>query len=194
MKYHKQLPLPTSSAWEYKTWRYYTPIWFNQFIESVQSIIYWFPIIWKDKQWDYFYIFEILKHKLIFQRKCLINANRTQSTPEVNRDITICLNLIERIQDDYYETEYLDHIEDKMTFVPLNDGSNCSSLNIEDISETLDDYFKKHKSTVKKCLKKDINISENKRKLASAVSSYKQEQCKRLLFEILNKRITRWWD
>jgi len=194
MKIHKQLPIPTSSAWERKTWRYYTPIWFNQFVESVQNLVNWLPVIWKDKHWDDFYIFEVLKQKLIFQQKCLVNANRNTDTFQVNRDITICLNLIERIQDDYYEMEHTNYVEDKFTFIPLNDGSNCSSLNIEYISDILDDYFKKYKLTVKKCLKADRNLSASKRKLARAIAGHKQTQCQQLLFKILSQRITWWWD
>jgi hypothetical protein len=43
-------------------------------------------------------------------------------------------------------------------------------------------------------LKKDRTLSTSKEKLAQAVAEYKQEQCSRLLFSILNERIFWWWD
>lgn len=217
MKTHTQLSIPEDSAWSKKT---YNPIvlirraiyskWPHSFLDRMlDKFIFnpyeniknglvnfweWKSVIWKDKHWDDHFIFEVLKQKLILQRKCLVSSNRHTLVPQANRDITICLNLIERIQDDYYEMEHTNYVEDKLTFIPLNDGSNCSSLNIEYISDTLDDYFKKYKLTVKKCLKADRNLSASKRKLARAIAGHKQTQCQQLLFKILSQRITWWWD
>jgi hypothetical protein len=36
----------------------------KKIINSVHSVIKWFPIIWKDRQWDYGYLFEIMLKKL----------------------------------------------------------------------------------------------------------------------------------
>jgi hypothetical protein len=44
----------------------------------------------------------MLKFKLIQQRKELVEANRHMGVEAINRDITICLNLIERILDETY--------------------------------------------------------------------------------------------
>jgi hypothetical protein len=50
----------------------FIPLWWNhdgkyyhKYIkQGVKNLIYWFPIIWKDRNWDSHYIFEIMKHKL----------------------------------------------------------------------------------------------------------------------------------
>ena len=194
MKTYTQLPMPKDSAWERKTWRRYAPIWFNKFIDSVSNLFKWLPVIWKDQNWDGHYIFEILKHKLILQREYLVSKNRHMSIPTINRDITLCLNLIERIQEEYYEMEVYDYHETKLRFTPVKDTPKYFELNIDTVSENFDAYFALHKATVKKCLKTDRTLSTNKRSLARAVSQYKQEQCSRLLFEILSKKIYRWWD
>ena len=49
MKRYEKLPIPSDSAWNRKTWRRYTPIWFNVFIEGVHNIFRWIPTIYKDK-------------------------------------------------------------------------------------------------------------------------------------------------
>ena len=36
----------------------------RDFIEGIKNLIKWFPIIWKDRNWDHSYIYEILKFKL----------------------------------------------------------------------------------------------------------------------------------
>ena len=36
----------------------------KSFIISIKNLIKWFPIIWKDRDWDDHYIWEIMKNKL----------------------------------------------------------------------------------------------------------------------------------
>ena len=69
MKTHKPLPLPNNSAWDRKTWRSYSPVWFLEFVRGIQNLIHWLPVIWKDRHWDDHYIFEVLKHKIKLQQK-----------------------------------------------------------------------------------------------------------------------------
>ena len=152
----------------------------------------WKSVIWKDKHWDDYYIFEVLKHKLILQRKWLVNANRHTSISQTNRDITICLNLIERIQEEHYDMEYMDYFVSDFNWIDFDEYSK--ELVIDDISNTADDYFKKHRSTVKKCLKKNRNLLFDKKRLAMAVAHENQKKCQVLLFRILSERITWWWE
>jgi len=196
MKHYTPLPLPPNSAWERKTWRRYAPVWFKQFIDGVSNLFKWFPVIWKDRNWDDIYIFEILKHKLILQREYLVSKNRHEGIETINRDITICLNLIERIQEEYYVLEIYDyHTADwRKNFTPVKDDPEFSELHVDTVSENFDAYFTLHKAAVKKCLKKNRTLSSSKEKLARAVAYYKQDQCHKLLFSILSERMTWWWD
>jgi len=90
--------------------------------------------------------------------------------------------------------EVYDYHETKLRFTPVKDTPKYFELNIDTVSENFDAYFALHKATVKKCLKKDRTLSKNKKKLSRAVAHYKQEQCSRLLFRILSKKIYWWWD
>jgi hypothetical protein len=215
MKTHKQLTLPSDSAWGRKT---YNPIvlfrqaiykkWPHSFLDrTMDKYIFdplnnvknglinfwtWKSVIWKDKHWDDYYIFEVIKHKLILQRKWLVTANRHTSIPQTNRDITICLNLIERIQEEYYGMEYMDYFVSNFNWIDFDE--NSKELVIDDISNTADDYFNLHRSTVKKCLKKNRDLLFDKKRLAMAVSIENQKKCQALLFKILNERINTFWD
>ena len=42
---------------------------FWDFYRSLQNLISWFPIIWKDRQWDSWYIEKMLLHKITLMRK-----------------------------------------------------------------------------------------------------------------------------
>ncbi len=74
----------------------------RRFIRRAKNILRWLPIIWKDEQWDYYYIFEILKHKLIFTaehtRKYGYHVN---SNYDADR-MMLCVRLIEKIQNEEY--------------------------------------------------------------------------------------------
>ena len=215
MKTHKQLAIPSDSAWDRKS---YNPLillrliiykkWPHSFLDrmldkyifspyynvknGLVNLWKWKSVIWKDKHWDDHYIFEVLKHKLILQRKYLVSANRHTSIPQTNRDITICLNLIERVQIEYYGTEYLDYFVSDYSWEDYDE--NSKQLVIDEISNTADDYFKKHRSTVKKCLKKDRNLLFDKKRLAMAVAHENQKKCQALLFRILSERMNGWWN
>jgi len=216
MKTHKQLTLPSDSAWDRKS---HNPLllfrraiynkWPHSFLDrnmdkyifdpyyniknGLISLWTWKSVIWKDRHWDGYYIFEVLKHKLILQRKELVSANRHTSIPQTNRDITICLNLIERIQEEFYGTEYMDYFTSDFKWIDHSDDGS-KELTIDEISNTADDYFNLHRSTVKKCLKKNRDLCFDKKRLAMTVSHENQKKCQALLFRILSERITWWWD
>jgi hypothetical protein len=201
MKIHKPLPIPEDSAWDRKTWKTYVPIWLKEIINGISNIIKWAPIIYKDRNWDYRYIFEMLKFKLIQQRKELVNANIHTRIEDANRYITICLNLIELIQEEYHACEYLDYVESNFRFEPTGEqyeGQNTYELKDEIISERYDEYLNKYKSSVRHILKngyRGLEIEEDdKGRLCLYVGQYNQEKCQKLLFKVLNEKINHWWD
>lgn len=217
MKTYTQLVIPINSAWNRKT---YNPIvvlrraiynkWPNSFLDKnldkyifdhyekikngITNLWEWKSVIWKDRHWDDHFIFEVLKHKLILQRKELVEANRHTSIPQTNRDITICLNLIERIQEEFYGMEFMDYEETHFDFIDSDLGPDLKELITNEGPEHLDDYFNLHKATVKKCLKKNRMLIKSKRSLALHVAQENQKKCQVLLFRILNERSNGWWD
>lgn len=194
IKQHKQLQIPTDSAWDRKSIKKFLPIWLNQFIEGIKNLLIWFKVIYNDKNWDDHYVFEIIKFKLLQQRKYLVGANRHTGVEALNRDITLCLNLIERIQEEYYDMEYMDYCKDDFNWIKSKEHIDCHELNIVPVWEKFDEYFAKHKASVKKVLKQDRNLSSSKKKLAMMLSIYNQKKCQKLLFKVLNEKINHWWD
>jgi hypothetical protein len=115
MKIYKPLIIPNDSAWGRKTlsarmWRI-TPWRVRSFITGCKNVIRWSPTIFKDRDWDDWHIYNILQKKIELQRQEIIYANRHTRVDQDNRDMTIVLNLIERVKDDYYGIEYLDYSE-----------------------------------------------------------------------------------
>jgi len=197
-KIYKQLEIPTNSAWDRFTIKRYLPTWLNEFIRGCSNLIFWFPTIWKDRNYDDYYIFEILKQKLIRQRKYLVNSNRHEGVWQVNRDITICLNLIERFQNSYYELEYFDYHQSKFEFIPSDfkhNGENCFEMKSELLWENFDKYFYKYRNAYRKMLKEnyrginDRDLEIDNETFALYLSQYNHERCKKLLLKTLEAKL-----
>ena len=192
MKNYKKLIVPNDSAWSRNTlfsklhWR------IRYFLVGVKNIFRWIPTLYKDKDWDEWHIFTILQKKIEFQRKEIVHANRHVGVERDNRDMTIVLNLIERVKEGYYETEYLDYEDSNFNFEPIEDNDELHRLKIDILSEKYDEYLKKYPSSVREVLKTQPNV--NRRDLCYYVSQHNQEKAHNLLFKILKERMRWWWD
>jgi hypothetical protein len=193
MKTYSQYPLPKDTAWGRKTWRTYIPYWLLNFIDGVKNIITWIPIIYKDKNWDHSYIYDIIEFKLLQQRNYLVSANRHTSIPETNRDITICLNLIQRIKNEYYSSEYLDYYDSDMKFIPVK-GKDTYTLESTIIWEKFDLYLNKYPLQVKKILKEHPEFKDDKFRIIMWIGRKNEKRAQLLLFKIMNEKINHWWD
>jgi hypothetical protein len=193
MKNYKKLIVPNDSAWDRN------PFWrslhwrIRYFLTGVKNIFRWIPTLYKDKDWDPWYIYNILQKKIEFQRQKIINANRHTEIDRDNRDMTIALNLLERVKEDFYTTEYLDYDETKYDFIPVKDNPNLKEMVKTILSETYDEFLKKYPSSVRKVLKEKGNDLE-KDVLCHYVARHNQEKARKLLFKLLEQKIERWWD
>jgi len=196
MKNYEKLIIPEDSAWNRKTlsariWRFLH--WrIRGFLTNCHNIIKWAPTLWKDRDFDEWYILNILQKKIEFQRKEIIYANRHTAVERDNRDMTIALNLIERVKEEHYGTEYLDYSVTKFRFEDIKDEPEHCTLEQDVISERYDEYLNKYRSMVRKVLKDKKDL--NKEDLCFWVAHYNEEKANDLLYRILKERMRRWWD
>jgi hypothetical protein len=196
MRTFDKLIVPNDSAWGRKTlsarilrithWR------IRSFITGCKNVVRWFPTIFKDRDWDDWHIYNILQKKIEFQRQEIIYANRHTMVNRDNRDMTIALNLIERVKEDYYGIEYLDYSETNFTFDPIEGDSEHYTLEQDVISENYDEYIKKYPSSVRKVLKEKSEL--DKKDLCYWVAKHNEEKAHDLLHRVLKERMGRWWD
>jgi len=74
---------------------------------GVKNLYNWFWIIWKDRDWDHHYIFEVLKFKLEKQAKHLGERNWHESSKRDAELMMTCVRLINKIQnEEYYDGLY----------------------------------------------------------------------------------------
>jgi hypothetical protein len=181
-KYTK-LKLPKDTAWERKSWRRFVHWRITYFIDGVRNIIRWVPVLYKDRDWDDYFITKMLQKKIENQRKYLVEHNRHLNIDSNNFWMTVVLNLIEAEHEEYYGCEYMDYYESE------------SFLSDKLIFDNLDKYINKYPGTKRAVLKEfpETDFS-NKIRLALYMGNHRQRKCRNLIFEILKRKSTFWWD
>ena len=160
----------------------------KQFFRRIYNLIRWFPIIWKDQDWDYFYIFEILKFKLKNQAKYIGGKDRHTRAKRDAELMMLCVRLIDKVQDEYYGREYFEYHKSELKFVPSESHPGSYEMEIEYISDNYEDYFKKYPLIYKQVK------TEDKHKTAFEIAKVNEERAHKLLFKLLEQNIRRWWD
>ena len=195
MKRYTKLPIPLDSAWGRKTWKRYTPIWLIVIIEGIKNIIKWIPIIYKDKDWDDFFITKMIQKKIEFQREYLVKHNRHMDIDRDNKWMTLVLNLIELEHEDYYLLEHHEYEKCNLKFIESESHPGSFEVEKEVEWENLEDYFKKYPNAIRKVKKMYPDRDfEDKDRLAMYLGMYNQKRCRNLIFEILKQKSDMWWD
>lgn len=171
--------------------------------ESIKNLIRWFPIIWKDRDWDDSFIFDILKFKLQNQSKYIRSRDfytRAKRDAEV---MMTCVRLIEKVNDELYLTEYLDFSDTIIEFTPDKSKPNTKKVVFTTIGEKYDDYFKKYSRVYNQLKSGKLPIIYGQQKpwselpkeiIALNISHHNHERARKLLFSLLEKNIERWWE
>lgn len=168
----------------------------RRFINRIHKIIRWIPVIWRDEDYDSYFIFEILKTKLTTVSRYFSDSHElSYVNQERDKEIVdTCIRLINRIQNDYYETEMFDYYMAKYAFKPVS--GNSYKMVVEEEESNLDTYFSKNKLLHKKIvmeLESCTKIQHDDYSIASRMSWEKQLKAKRILFKLLDNNIENWW-
>jgi hypothetical protein len=182
-------------------WKFHARYYHKDFVRGIQKLRYWFPIIWKDRDWDQHYIFEVLKHKLKAQANYISKNDRHTRAQQDARNMRICVKLINICQDETYGTEYMDYVKDRSWFETCKDNPKYSTWENEIISENFDDLFKKYPLIHKRVMKGEGPFTldggdekEIKRRVAMNICRINQQRAHKLLFKIMESEIEKWWD
>jgi hypothetical protein len=148
----------------------------RRLLESISNIIYWFSIIWKDRQYDHEYVYTILLAKLKRIEKYYSTSKSVmqveESKNQILKYVRLEISILKRIIEDDFYTDEDKKLLDKVTykFVPCEDNSELSQLVCG--------------NEVSKEVRMEIYNRGSKLK----------QKYKRLFFLILEKRVEHWWD
>ena len=188
-------------------WKFDGQYYHKEFIQGVKNLWKWFPVIWKDRDWDSFFIYEVIRVKLNNQAEYIGGENRHTRAKRDAELMRLTSRLIQRCQDDHYDMEYMDYHESNLLWLDVTDNDDIPEkykgskrLEIEEISENFDEYFKKYSRQYKRVMSGEVNrfnrpIEEKDKKvIAMEIAHENQDRCRKLLFKIMERRIEGWWD
>jgi hypothetical protein len=151
---------------------------------GIKNLITWAPIIWRDKQWDHYFLFEIMNKKLSLMEKffdsddvVILDAKKTA------KQIRVARILIERLKKDEYDESFHDKLDKKwgrpdFFFKPIENGKYST------LERTIDGV--KTEKDEKKYTK------ELKRIYAHVEMQRKQD--KEYFCKIFKKYVDHWWE
>jgi|688.fasta_scaffold15579_22 hypothetical protein len=197
----KNRPRPNLFRRIYLWWAHDGKYYHKYFKQGVKNLWYWFPIIWKDRDWDGHYIFEILQHKLEAQANYIGRRDlHTRAQLDAKR-MRLCISLIKKVQEEDYTMEYMDYHKDRVWFTDVEDRPGNSLYNSEEVWEKYDEYFAKYPLVYKRVMKGDgvftldgRNESDIKRVIAMNIAHLNHDRARKLLFKIMEENIEGWWD
>ena len=175
--------------WEFE-YRYYA----RNFVLGVRNLIKWGPVIWKDRDWDDTFLFEIIKFKI---SKMAESHGKVLPYQGFERNIEIMntiVRLIDKFQSEHYLHEYFSYVDDEYTFEKI-EGSNDYEMKIKNLRDDLDQYLTKYPLLKKRAVNHEIYKGQpSSTRLAMAMGFVQHERAKRLIFELLNRNVDKWWD
>ena len=184
----------------YLWWKFEGRYYHKDFARGVKNLWKWFPTIWRDRDWDDHFIFELIRVKLQNQANYIGNRDIHVSAKRDAEIMKTVAKLIKLQQDDFYGMEYMDYHNSEINFVPTDETKKWFTMEETKISENFNEYFKKYPRQYKRVLMGEINRfnrpieDKDKKIIAMEIAHENHERCKNLIFKMMNNHIERWWD
>jgi hypothetical protein len=148
---------------------------------GIKGLYNWIPVIWNDRQYDDYFLFKILRHKLILMEREYRRINVYVGQEKDHKKIQLCVYILNRIiNDDYFFNAFMFH--DKKWGSPTleceNIGNGKNRVHIKHKNVITEEDKKKQKFEFSKCVEHE---------------NYLIKQDRDYLFNILNKHSDKWW-
>ena len=82
------------------------------FQESIESVIFWIPVIWKDRDWDYDFLLKLMEVKIRKMKKFFEEDGVAIHSKKELKEMGIASGLLKRLREEDY-TRYLHNKHDE---------------------------------------------------------------------------------
>ncbi len=177
----------------YRWWKWEAKHFHRDIAQGFRNLWKWFPIVWKDRDWDDHFIFDALKFKLKNTADYFEEKQRFVGWEDEVKYIRICEKLITRIQEDYYQMEYTDYVNLEFDLIPMSNSDKFEYKSTV-TENNIDKYFALYPKTKKKVLSSDKykTYVPTETGLALAMGIERHLKARKLLFKIMERRIEAW--
>jgi len=162
--------------------------WRNtHWLRQIKRIVDYIPILWNDEDWDYEFIFELLKYKLQRTRNEIFDGcgdEKEWKNPRI-AEIDEVIKIIDKIlNNDFVEEEHCLH-EKKYGIIKMESGEKDEKTGLVRCNM----YYELSKDNAE--LQKEA--SDEARKIY-ALEEERTQKALDDLFNLLSKNIRKWWD
>ena len=171
----------------------------RDFGQGVKNLWKWFPTIWKDRDWDHNFIYNLLAKKLEFQADFIGKSGIHIDAKRDAERIRLVVKLIKLQQESFYAMEYMDYQVTKEYFIPCDEEHY--EWKQDTISETFVEYFAKyplwHKRAIEYIManqKRFTSKHTDDQLVAMVMGDLRQQKCNDRIFKIMSQDLQRWWD
>ena len=159
---------------------------------SLGNFYRYFGVIWKDRQYDYVFILNLLERKLELTAAAERKYNRFLSSPRTAEKIEMCVRLIKKMKDDYYSMEHSDYRVSYFLTVDSSLCEGCQEVKVMEVSNDFERYFNKHKSAYRRLMKR-LDPNTDRFSVAILLGAEREQKAKEILFNTMRDNITGWW-
>ena len=172
----------------FKNWSWYRT---KEFITDVprnikygiQNLIKWFPVIWKDRDWDHYYLYQILEFKL----DQMIHLHRNYGHLEDNElyasQMETCSKILNRLKADDYDASFQEHHKKwgtpNMNWSDCDDHPGMCELHIDHPNVKTERDEIQERLEFKQCVQNENDLREHDLDT---------------LFKTMRENIQKWWD
>lgn len=151
--------------------------WFRYIKKGIKNLIYWFPVIWYDRNFDHYYLCKILEHKLEDMQKFYNGPNAwSVDAPELAKSMKECVDILNRIMEDDYNREGFDQHDKKWGELQMSAKLGKLMIYRDKVSENLKEQESKEYQLV--C---DKEVADRNKDIDK-------------LFSIMKENLLKWWD
>jgi len=175
-------------------WKFEYRYYWSNLKNGIRNLIAWFPVIWKDKDWDDSFLFEVVKFKITKMAKSH-GAYMPYVGNKRNVEImNLIVRLIDKFQDETYLHEYFDYVDEKIWFEKV-EGAGYYNMKSEILKDDLDEYFQKYPLLKKQAEQHPFyKQTPDRVTLAISMGMIEHEKAKCLIFELMKRNVEKWWE
>jgi|SRR5690606_25902912 len=130
----------------------------------IKNIRLWLPILKEDQQWDYVYLYEVMKHKLELMEDLQRTVGNSVDAKVYADEMRLVIEALDRlIKEDYLPSEANEYYEN----ITVEEFVNRKEMTDEEREEHIA-WFKKEEES--------------------------KDKDRKFVFEYMEKNIERWWD
>jgi hypothetical protein len=110
--------------------------------KRLKNIIRWIPVLWKDKDWDYWHTFEILKIKLKFQSEHFRKHGYHESSERDAEQMELCIRLIDKVQNEYYlDKAFQQNLTDEAIISAVNKHDKAKRILFKLLEQNIEKWW-----------------------------------------------------